>query len=88
MSLSIYKDKAGDAGLGFLLVNLGFNAVVKTGQFTKFSAGLGGGVNYRTINPSKLQWESQYNGFTYDASWLLAKQFLKALFYKPILLED
>lgn len=66
MSLSIYNDKAGDAGLGSLLVNLGFNAVVKTGEYTKFSAGLGGGINYRTINPSKLQWESQYNGSNYD----------------------
>lgn len=68
MSLSIYKDKAGDAGLGSLLVNLGFNTVVKTGQYSKLSAGIGGGVNYRTINPSKLQWESQYNGSNYDAS--------------------
>jgi len=67
LSLSIYNDKAGDANLGSLLVNLGFNVVVKTSKFGKLSAGLGGGVNYRTINPSKLQWESQYNGSTYDA---------------------
>lgn len=66
MSLSIYNDKAGDAGLGSLLVNLGFNAVVKTGKYTKFSAGIGGGINYRTINPSKLKWESQYNGSVHD----------------------
>lgn len=66
MSLSIYNDKAGDAGLGSLLVNLGFNAVVKTGQYTRFSAGIGGGINYRTINPSKLKWESQYNGSVHD----------------------
>ena len=68
MSLSVYKDKAGDAGLGAILVNLGFNAVVKTSEFGKFSAGIGGGINYRTINPSKLQWESQYNGSNYDAA--------------------
>lgn len=68
MSLSVYKDNAGDANLGSLLANLGFNTVVKTGQFSKFSAGIGGGINYRTINASKLQWESQYNGSTYDAA--------------------
>lgn len=68
MSLSVYKDKAGDAGLGALLVNFGMNAVVKTGKYTKLSAGLGGGINYRTINASKLQWESQYNGSNYDAT--------------------
>jgi type IX secretion system PorP/SprF family membrane protein len=68
MSLSVYKDKAGDAGLGAILVNLGFNAVVKTSDYGKLSAGIGGGFNYRTIDASKLQWESQYNGSTYDAA--------------------
>ena len=68
MSLSVYKDKAGDAGLGSILANLGINAVVKTGEYSKLSGGIGGGVNYRTINPAKLQWESQYNGSTYDAA--------------------
>lgn len=66
VSLIVLNDKAGDAGLGTLTANLGFNAVVKTGQFSKLSVGLGGGVNYRTINPSKLQWESQYDGYTYN----------------------
>jgi type IX secretion system PorP/SprF family membrane protein len=68
MSLSVYKDKAGDASLGSLLANLGVNVVVKTGKFSKISGGVGGGMNYRTIDPSKLQWESQYNGSTYDAA--------------------
>ncbi len=68
MSLSIYKDKAGDANMGSILVNLGFNAVVKVSQYGKLSSGIGGGFNYRTIDPSKLQWESQYNGSVYDAS--------------------
>ena len=66
MALAIYNDKAGDAGLGSLMANLGVNAVVKTGKYSKFSAGLGGGINYRTINPSKLQWESQYDGSKHD----------------------
>jgi len=67
-SLSVYKDKAGDANLGSLLINLGFNVVVKTSKYGKLSAGIGGGVNYKTINASKLQWENQYNGSTYDAT--------------------
>ncbi|MBC7693892.1 MAG: PorP/SprF family type IX secretion system membrane protein [Burkholderiales bacterium] len=80
MSLSIYNDKAGDAGLGSLLVNLGFNVILKTGKFTKLSAGLGGGINYRTINPSKLQWESQYNGSTYDAAIASGEKIPKSSF--------
>jgi type IX secretion system PorP/SprF family membrane protein len=68
MSFSVYKDKAGDAGLGSILSNLGINAIIKTGEYSKLSAGVGGGINYRTINPSKLQWASQYNGSNYDAT--------------------
>lgn len=68
ISLSVYKDKAGDAGLGSILANLGFNAIVNTGEYSKLSAGIGAGVNYRTLDVSKLQWESQYNGSTYDAA--------------------
>lgn len=68
VSLSVYKDNAGDAALGSILANLGVNAIIKTGEYSKISAGLGGGINYRTINVSKLQWESQYNGSTYDAA--------------------
>ncbi len=66
LSLVVLNDKAGDAGLGTLTANLGVNAVIKTGQFSKISAGIGGGINYRTINPAKLKWESQYDGFSYN----------------------
>lgn len=66
MSLSVYKDKAGDAGLGTIAVNLGFNAIIKTSEFSKLSGGIGAGINYRTIDATKLKWESQYSGAVYD----------------------
>ena len=67
-SLTIYRDQAGDAGLGTLAANLGFNVVVKVSQFGKLSGGLGGGFSYRTIDPSKLKWESQYDGYKHNAN--------------------
>jgi type IX secretion system PorP/SprF family membrane protein len=67
LSLVVLNDKAGDGDLGTLTANLGFNVVVKSGKNSKISGGIGGGVNYRTLNPSKLKWESQYDGYTYDA---------------------
>lgn len=66
MALNIYNDKAGDGNLGNLAANFGVNVVVKTGQFSKLSGGVGGGINYRTINPNNLKWESQYDGYAYD----------------------
>lgn len=68
MALNVYNDKAGDANLGTLQANLGVNVVVKTGANGKFSGGLGGGIIYRKIDPSKLKWESQYDGYNYNAA--------------------
>lgn len=66
LSLVVLNDKAGDGNLGTLTANLGVNAVVKTGKFSKLSTGIGGGINYRTINPGGLKWESQYDGYKYN----------------------
>jgi type IX secretion system PorP/SprF family membrane protein len=68
MSFTIFNDKAGDLGLGTLAANLGANIVVKTGKYSKFSGGIGGGISFRTINTSKMRWESQYDGYNYNAS--------------------
>lgn len=67
-SFSLFRDQAGDASLGTLSANLGFNIVVKVSEHGKFSGGLGGGFNYKTIDPSKLRWESQYDGYKYNAA--------------------
>lgn len=66
MSLNIFNDKAGDANLGTLQANLGINAVIKIAEFSKLSAGIGGGILYRSINPSNLRWQSQYDGYNYN----------------------
>jgi type IX secretion system PorP/SprF family membrane protein len=67
-SFSLYRDQAGDASLGSIAANLGFNVVVKVSENGKFSGGLGGGINYRTIDPTKLKWESQYDGYKFNAA--------------------
>ena len=68
MSLNVYNDKAGDLGLGTLAANLGVNIVVKTGENSKFSGGIGGGISYRTLNTSKMKWGSQYDGYSYNGA--------------------
>lgn len=68
VALTVYSDKAGDAGLGTTVAQLSLNYVIKVSQFSKLSVGLGGGINYRSLNPSKLRWESQYDGYQYNAT--------------------
>lgn len=69
VSLIAYSDKAGDLGLGSVVAQIGVNVITKITRFAKLSGGIGGGISYRTLNnPTKMRWESQYNGYNYDAS--------------------
>jgi type IX secretion system PorP/SprF family membrane protein len=67
LALSVYRDVAGDARLGSLMPNLGFNYLTKVSQFGKLSGGLQAGVIYRSIDVSKLQWDSQFDEYEYKA---------------------
>lgn len=67
LSFNLFSDKAGDAGLGNMLANMGINVLIKTGKSSKISGGIGGGMIFRTLNSSNLKWESQYNGYNYDS---------------------
>ncbi len=66
--LLAYDDVSGDAS--FTSLNLGglLGVVIKSGKYSKLSMGLSGSFNQRSLNGSKLTWDSQYNGYRYDAS--------------------
>lgn len=61
-----YNDIAGDGNFNSLHLGLMLGTVLKTGTFGKFSMGLTGAFNQRSINNDKLTWDSQYNGYKYD----------------------
>ncbi len=67
-SLSILNDKAGDLSLGSIVAHVGLNYIVKVSESAKFSAGLGGGINYRSVNVSNGKWQSQYDNYQHDAT--------------------
>lgn len=62
---NIYKDMAGDAKLGILNPNLTISYLQKINKTLKFSGGVQGGFVYRTIDVTKLRWDSQYTGYEY-----------------------
>ncbi len=69
LSLAAYNDKAGDLGLGSISAQFGVNVVTKITRYAKLSGGIGAGIAYRTLaSPNKIRWESQYNGYNYDAT--------------------
>ncbi|TND08433.1 MAG: hypothetical protein FD123_2229 [Bacteroidetes bacterium] len=64
--LYLYRDKAGDSGMGILQALLSASAIVPIDGNSTLSAGLQGGFSQRSANISTLQWESQYQNGTYD----------------------
>lgn len=68
VSLICFSDKAGDLGLGSVFGQFGLNVVTKVARYAKLSAGIAGGITYRTLsNPNNMRWSSQYNGYVHDA---------------------
>lgn len=66
--LMAYNDIAGDAKFTSLHLGGLLGVVIKAGKFSKLSGGLMAAFDQRTINGSKLTWDSQYNGYRYDPS--------------------
>lgn len=63
-----YNDVSGDANFSSLHLGLMLGTVLKSGRNGKFSMALTGAFDQRTINGAKLTWDSQYNGYRYDAN--------------------
>jgi len=67
---NVYNDVAGDGNFSSLHIGLMLGTVIKSGQNGKFSMALTGAFNQKSINNGKLTWDSQYNGYKYDANLL------------------
>jgi type IX secretion system PorP/SprF family membrane protein len=63
---NVFRDRAGEAKLSTLNPNLGLAFSLKVNKTIKFSTGLQGGFNYKTINVDDLKWDKQYDGYTYN----------------------
>lgn len=65
--ITFYNDKAG-AAISTNEANFVISSILFTGKQSKISLGLMGGYIQKSINPDDIKWDSQYNGFEYDAS--------------------
>ena len=64
--LSIYNDKAGDSKLGTLAADLTYAMFFPLNKTNSLSLGIQGGFVQRKMDPSKLIYGAQYNGYIYD----------------------
>ena len=66
--LNVYDDKAGDAQMGLLQINLAAAYHVHLDAYNTLGAGLQGGFVQRSISSGALQWGNQYDGSVYNQS--------------------
>lgn len=64
--LNMYNDISGEANYSALHMGLILGTCIKSGKHGKISMALTGAFDQRTINGTKLTWDSQYNGYKYD----------------------
>lgn len=66
--INFFSDKAGDSKMGTTQANLSGACHVYIDRYTKLGGGLQIGYVQRSYDPSGLQWGSQFNGMSYDAT--------------------
>ena len=66
--ITVYNDKAGDSKMGTLSTNLTYAMFFPLNKNSRLSLGLQGGFVQRKMDETKLIYNAQYNGYTYDAT--------------------
>ncbi|CAN5174909.1 hypothetical protein BH09BAC5_BH09BAC5_20950 [soil metagenome] len=68
VGLNVFSDKAGEGNMGTTTGQLHLSGVLATNDNNLFSVGLYGGFGQRSLTYGNLEWDKQYDGFSYDAS--------------------
>ncbi len=66
IALNAYRDVAGSTNFGTTKMNLTLSGIIYSGDYSTLSLGITGGWAQRTIAPSNLQWDSQFDGQAYN----------------------
>jgi type IX secretion system PorP/SprF family membrane protein len=66
LGLLIYKDQAGALNFNQLKANLSIAYHLRVSQFSQFSGGVQLGITQHSIDESKAEWRTQFNGKKFD----------------------
>lgn len=66
VGLQAFKDVAGDVEIGNTTAGATFTTFVKLSRNARLSLGVQGNYGITGLDPSKMQWGSQYNGLNFD----------------------
>jgi len=68
IGLNIYKDVAGQTNFGVTKVSLGISNIVYLNDKNSASIGLMGAWGQNSVSPNSLEWDSQFNGQSFDVT--------------------
>lgn len=83
--LNVFADKAGEGGLKTTVANLYAAYHVRVSQNGFLSGGLTGGILQRSLQPSQLRFENQFDGIGHNSSLNSGETFAYQSFVKPSL---
>ena len=66
IGLQAFKDVAGDVEIGNTTGGLTFTTFVKIDRNSRLAMGVQGNYGVTALDPTKMQWGSQYNGLNFD----------------------
>lgn len=67
VAFNAYHDVAGTTRFGTTKANLTLSGIIYSGEYSTLSLGITGGWAQRSISSYNLQWDSQFDGQTYNA---------------------
>jgi len=76
--LTFFNDKAGGGIINTNSANLAISSILFTGKNAKIALGILGGYMQKSIKPSNIQWDSQYDGFQYNPALPSQENFVSA----------
>lgn len=81
--LNIFNDKAGDIKMGIFLMNASVAYHLKISKKSYLSTGFQGGFLQRSVDPSKMIFDNQFNGNGYDPSLSSGEVVTTSAFINP-----
>jgi type IX secretion system PorP/SprF family membrane protein len=83
IGLSAYTDKAGASSMKTTIVDLAISYHIKIDRQSYISAGLQAGLNQRSIDPSGLEFDSQFEGNGHNSALNSGETFLNTSVMQP-----
>ncbi len=69
VGVNFYRDVAGDTRFGTTKAQLAVSSIVQVDPNNELSVGITGGILQKGMNPTDLQWDSQYQGGTFNSAF-------------------